>query len=219
MKDFIRTYLLSPDTGFALAVAIALAILGPQAYPVEFAKDAYSTGIAVLSIVFSVFFAAMANIISASDDEFVMYLLERDHYRQIIDAFRVTLFSLGVALASSVVLYLATSLSISLNASSTSSKVTEQSSFWFVGFAVLFTYGMGAAFGVAMDAIRWAKARSVFLENKKLAVKLQEVKSMAAQVVSLAGTEASPATPPSQPQSPTPSNSGKTDGSATSSKP
>lgn len=215
MKDFIRTYVLSPDTGFALAVAFVLAVFGPRAYPTEFAKDAYSTGIAVLSIVFSVFFAAMANIISASDDEFVMYLLERGHYRQIIDAFRVTLFALGVALATSVILYLATSLSISSSASSATSGIAAQGAFWFVAFAVLFTYGMGAAFGVAMDAIRWAKARSVFLENRKLTSKIQELKFMAAQALSPAETKTAPSPEPSPSQSAPSSNSGQSNGSAT----
>ena len=77
----------SLDLWAALGLAVVFAVLLDDWVPNEFAKDIYSIGISVLSIVFSVYFAALAIIISASDDDFVAFLEETGDYSASLELF------------------------------------------------------------------------------------------------------------------------------------
>lgn len=140
----------------ALGSSLLLAFLVPAGISVSFAKDLFGVGISVLSIVFSVFFAALAIIISASDNDFVVFLEEEGHYTAIIQTFKVSLLALFVALIYSLVLY-------AFTAAAASAFVQGQHWLWFCVFVFLFLYGLFSAFNSALDAIRYAQTRASYL--------------------------------------------------------
>ena len=69
-----RAVVVSWDFILSLAIAATFGFWLPLWVPNELTKDYYGIGISVLSIVFSLFFAALAVVITASDDDFVMFL-------------------------------------------------------------------------------------------------------------------------------------------------
>ncbi len=156
----VNQVLCSLDLWAALVLAaVFAAFLGPWV-PNEFAKDIYSIGISVLSIVFSVYFAALAIIISASDDDFVAFLEETGDYSPIIATFRFSLVLLFVALMYSLLLYARTSYRLV-------GKIEFQSRWFLLVFAVLFFYSLFAVVNSTMDAITYSKFRSRFVTLKK----------------------------------------------------
>ncbi len=142
----------------ALLVALALAFVLPARVNIAVTKDLYAVGISVLSIVFSVFFAALAIIISASDNDFVVFLEQEGDYTAIIQTFKVSLLALFIALIYSLLLYAMSSASVAASAS-------HQHVAWLVLFAFLFLYGLFSAFNSALDAIRYARTRASFLSS------------------------------------------------------
>lgn len=123
-----------------------------------FAKDIYSVGISVLSIVFSVFFAALAIIMSSSDDDFVSYLEQKGHYTIIIESFQFSLAVLFIALIYAVGIYSFTSYWLSVD-------FKQQQNYWFIIFVFLFFYGMLAAASSTINAITYSKYRSKYLNS------------------------------------------------------
>lgn len=99
--------------GWDLAVALVAGgtvwLIAPNSVPNDFAKDIYGLGASVLAIVFSVFFAALAIIMSADGDDFVELLEERGTLDVVLFHFRFTLWLLFLGLCASVVLYAITS--------------------------------------------------------------------------------------------------------------
>ncbi|HEX8235983.1 MAG TPA: hypothetical protein VF600_08500 [Abditibacteriaceae bacterium] len=156
----IKDIFLSADFIGAVAIAIALTGLLPTHLDNDFAKDFYSIGISVLSIVFSVFFAALAVIISASDNDFVMFLEEDGSYSNLIKVFRFTLGILFVALLYSVALYGLTAVWIT-------SKGETQGKWWFITFCFLFLYSLFSAYNSTYDSINYAKFRAIYLKQQK----------------------------------------------------
>lgn len=142
----------------AIATALVIATI-PSRISAAFAKDLFAVGISVLSIVFSVFFAALAIIISAGDNEFILFLEKEKAYTGIVQTFLVSLIALFVALVYSLVLYAITA------AAATVEKATQAAGF-VCAFSFLFLYGLFAAFNSAIDAIRYARTRAAFLEAK-----------------------------------------------------
>jgi len=145
-------------------VAFPLSLFVGQILPYwvsnEFAHDLYGIGISVLSIVFSVYFAALAIIISSSDDDFVRFLEEDGDYTAIISTFQFSLAALFVALIYSLVMYAFTAAWISHK--------YESQPFWWLGiFSFLFFYGLFAALTSTLDSIRYAKFRTKYLRSKK----------------------------------------------------
>jgi hypothetical protein len=123
------------------------------------AKDFYGVGISVLAIVFSVFFAALAIIMSSSDDEFVKFLEQESGYSKIIAAFRFTLLALFVALIASLMQYAYASARIE-------GGVQYQSRWFLTIFQFLSVYGLLAALAAALDSISYARYRSKFLSMR-----------------------------------------------------
>jgi hypothetical protein len=156
----LKSIVVSWDSAIAAVVAIVAYALLSDLIDNEFARDVYNIGISVLSIVFSVYFAALAIIISSSDDDFVHYLVKNGHYTLIINAFLWTLFSLFIALIYSIVLYVIT-------ASLISTKLVEQYKLPFVIFCALFAYSLLAAFFATKDALRYSEFRAKFVERNK----------------------------------------------------
>lgn len=152
----------SLDFWIATVAACLLAFWFPYWLPNGLAKDYYGIGISVLSIVFSVFFAALAVIITASDDDFVAFLDAEGDYTELLLNFRFSLGLLFCALIYSLVLYAYTSARISRS-------VERQHSLFVVVFGFLFLWGLFAAFNSAYDAIKYAEYRKKFLEKQRRA--------------------------------------------------
>lgn len=151
---------MSWDFGIAVITAILAFILLPTPINNNFAKDVYGVGISVLSIVFSVYFAALAIIISSSDDDFVRFLERSGHYSRIVATFEWTLLSLFIALIYSIALYVFT-------ASWIDATQTGQSKLMFVIFGLLFVYSLFAAFFATGDALKYARYRAKFVNQEK----------------------------------------------------
>ena len=126
----------------------------------DFAKDMYGIGISVLAIVFSVYFAALAIIISSGDNEFVEFLETRGYYSIIIGAFQFSLAVLFIALIYSVVAY-------TITAYNSSNQISSQPIVWFCLFMFLFPYGLFATANSSLDAIKYAEYRVKFLLSRK----------------------------------------------------
>src|ERR1041384_3873475 len=93
------------DLLLATTATVALYVFMPEQISNGFARDLYGVGISVLSIVFSIFVAALAIIMSASDDEFLKFLESDGLYTLLLWGFKFTLFLLFVALMYSLILY------------------------------------------------------------------------------------------------------------------
>jgi hypothetical protein len=156
----LREILTSWDVLAAAAISLATALRVPQWAPNVLVKDFYGTGIAVLSIVFSVFFAALAIIMSSSDDDFVAFLEEEKGYTRIVNTFRFTLILLFVALLSGLFLYVYSSIRLQV-------KVECQSKWWSVVFEFLFLYSLLAALSGALDSVSYSKYRSRFISIRE----------------------------------------------------
>jgi hypothetical protein len=131
--DFLVSFAISIGLYFAIASDISN----------SFCQDIYGIGISVLSIVFSIYFAALAIIISSSDDDFVNYLEDQGAYTGIIWTFRYSLFVLFVALLFSLLMYALTSAWI--NSSNVLTQNDVQPREYFSAFVFLFFYGLFCA--------------------------------------------------------------------------
>jgi hypothetical protein len=144
------------DTGAAVILAGLLWWLLPNPMPGEFCKDIYAVGISVLSILFSLWAAALALLMTSPDDEFVRFMEQEGDYTFLVGTFKVTLVSLFVALAASIGLYAGTAFALGT--------VRTQNKAWMVGFAFMATYALVAALLSMLDSIRYAERRVKFLK-------------------------------------------------------
>ncbi len=156
----IKNVIISWDFIFSILLAIAAWLFLPYWVANQFTITLYEIGISVLSIIFSVFFAALAIIISSSDDDFVRFLEEKGDYTAIIETFKFSLTVLFIALVYSIILTVITSHWITQN------HLNQQ--FYFITiFCFLFFYGLFATFNSTYDAIKYSKYRTIYLNKKK----------------------------------------------------
>ena len=156
----LRAVVVSWDFLSSLIIAVAFGLWLPIWVPNELAKDYYGIGISVLSIVFSLFFAALAVVITASDDEFVLFLEAHGDYSALIANYKFTLGLLFVALVCSLGLYAYTAGRISL-------AVRHQSKYLPTFFCLLFLWGLFAAFKSTYDSIKYTDYRKRFVQAQK----------------------------------------------------
>ena len=150
---------LSWDFLAAILIGIATYVLLPTWVPVALAKDLYGIGITVLSITFAVFFAALAIIMSGSDNEFVSFLEQQGDYTHIIGTMKFTLLSLFLALIVSLFLYAWSAVRASAN-------VAHQSHWLLIFFSFLFFYSLFTGVNATLDSIRFSAYRSRFLTER-----------------------------------------------------
>src|SRR5205807_1174381 len=98
----LKSLILAWDFGVAISLTLVCSVLLPHWVKNDFTKDLYGVGISVLSIVFPVFFAALAVMMASSDDEFVKFLEEQGHYKRLIASMRFTLVVLFLALVAAL---------------------------------------------------------------------------------------------------------------------
>ncbi len=157
--DRLKVVIFSWDTALAIGVIAGLFLTLPASLPLEFARDAYLAAISVLSIIFSVYFAALAVIIASTDDGFVCFLQSRGHYEKLMFSFGLTQLSLFSALIFSIGMYLFASFCIV-------SGETMQVKYYFLAFMGLFAYSLLAAFGATKDALKYSRRRAEYLARK-----------------------------------------------------
>ncbi|WP_046745543.1 hypothetical protein [Kordia zhangzhouensis] len=161
LTEIFRTYIYSYDTIIAVTLTILCVFFMPSWTKGELIKDLLGMGIGVISIVFSIFFAALAFIIGASDDEFVSFLEEYGLFTKLINTFKWTVFSLFVSLLYSIIIYVIIAF-----------KLSESKTFIFhetliTIFCFLFFYSLIATMQSTNDAIKYAKRRIKFTQIKK----------------------------------------------------
>ena len=157
MKRFISRHW---DLLLSTAAAIECFQLVPRELPVTFLRDAYSTGIAVLAVVFSVVFAAITLLASVGDDEFIDFLEEEDcALTALLKSFTATLNILFGALIISIVAF-----GWSRYAESQARK--EEPSWEFAVFCFSLLYALIASRLVGNDVIRFATLRARFISSK-----------------------------------------------------
>src|SRR5262245_61894272 len=106
----IRSVLMSWDILAAAIIAVVLYFVLPDRVNNAFASTLYGVGITVLSIIFSVYFAALAIIISSGDNDFIHFLEEKGSYTRLINSFRFSLILLFVSLISSIIMSIITAI-------------------------------------------------------------------------------------------------------------
>lgn len=155
-KQAIRSLIISWDWVLAIIVIIIIWIFLPSNLTYLMVKDVYGVSINILSIVFSVFFAALAILITAGDNEFVNFLEKDGSYSRIIWTYEFTLILLAISLIFSIIFYV-TSLSRAEHATD------EYPTLVLLFFGFMFLYSLFAVFQSSLDIIRYAKCRSRFL--------------------------------------------------------
>lgn len=144
----------------SLFITLVLYLLSPHQLTGGFLKDFYGIGISVLSIVFSVYFAALAIIISSSDDDFVRFLESEGHYTAILGTFKFAIFMIFIALVYFIILFSVSTYKVGVD-----SKYT-QSYLWLISSAFLFSYSLFCVFNSTIDALKYSHYRVQFLEQK-----------------------------------------------------
>ncbi len=158
MKHALKSIFISWDFLTAIAVAIALYLFLPPLLPAKIIKPIYEVSISVLSVIFSVFFAALAVLITAGDNEFVRFLEEDGLYRKIIFTFKVTLILLFVALLFSIGSF------VTILPYTETDMQFVYAKEMVVLFAFITLYALLASINSTMDAIKYAEFRAAYLE-------------------------------------------------------
>jgi hypothetical protein len=157
-KTQAQSLFISLDFIASLAIAVAIAIFVPEKLKLEFTKDIFEVAIAVLSIVFSVYFAALAVVITSGDNEFIDFLEEEGAYSHIIWTFKITLLLLFVALMISILLFVIVLPFADF----------EIAKMWFPNwglalYALIALWSLFAAAMATLDAITYAEYRARFI--------------------------------------------------------
>jgi hypothetical protein len=161
-----RSVIVAWDFGAAILCSAVAAVLLPKWVPSAFAQDIFRISVSVSSVLFSIFFAALALIISSSNDEFIAWIEEatdpgeESDYQIIVAAFRFSLFMLFSALIVGLCLFGYTSFRIA-------NTVDFQHKAFVSVFAFLFSYGLFCAISSLMQAIKFSSLRSQFAALKK----------------------------------------------------
>jgi hypothetical protein len=158
-----RNIFVSWDMAAAGAVALSLSLGLPPELRNDFCKDLYGIGISVLSIVFSLYAAALALLMTSPDDEFVRFLEEESQYMELVSSFKFVLVVLFLALGVSIAWYALTGYWISEHWPD----IATQTKWWMVTFAPLAVYALCATLLSMVDSIHYSKRRIEFLKIPK----------------------------------------------------
>ncbi len=147
-----------------LSVIITYFIL-PEYINMKFALSFYNVSMTVLSIIFSLFFTAMAIIMSSSDNDFIEFLEQKNTFTELLWSFKVTLFILFLSLILSIILYSGTSYWIENETNSNIAWLQNSKLLLLLEFC--FLYGMIATWFCIMDTVKFSKYRAIFLKKNK----------------------------------------------------
>lgn len=162
MRRF-KALILSWDFGITLLSVFATYLFLPEYINMNFALSFYNVAMTVLSIIFSLFFTAMAIIMSSSDNDFIEFLEENNTFTELLWSFKFTLFILFLSLILSIILYSGTSFWIETNHNET----WIQNTSLLLILQFFFLYGMLATWFSIIDTVKFSKYRSAFLKKQK----------------------------------------------------
>jgi len=152
----VKNILIAWDIWAALIITVVLRLLSPCYLPLGIVKVLSAVATSILSIIFSVYFAALAIIITSGDNKFVLFLEEEGHYTAIVGTYKFTLILLFVSLVTAIFMFGLATIAIDrhyvlINA-------------WPVLLsALLFLYSIFAVGNSAIEAITYSKFRVDFL--------------------------------------------------------
>ena len=134
--------------------------LCPRVLPVQFLKDVYSGGIAILTIVFSVVFAGISLLASVADASFIRFLEDEDGaLGRLLGSFTGTLNVLFGSLIISLVLFAHTAFAASVQ--------RQDGPRWQFGlFCFALSYSLLSSRLIAQDVIRFATLRAKFIAQE-----------------------------------------------------
>lgn len=156
--QLLKSIFIAPDIILAALIGLFVYIFSPELISNAFCKDIFGIAISILSIIFSVYFAALVFVMSASDNDFIRFLEEKKRYTYIIGTFRISLVILFSALMISIIAYVATLAMIEMEY-----KYQQK---WIIAiFTFSFLYGLFAALATTLDSIRFALSRVSFLKR------------------------------------------------------
>ncbi|MCF8448823.1 MAG: hypothetical protein K9G49_03030 [Taibaiella sp.] len=159
MRTLINRYIVSLDTIVALIAVIMACIFLPDTITNKFCTTVYGMAINVLAIVFSIFFASLAVIMSFPDNEFIRFIEAEDKlFSQLLGYFRDTLFALFVSLVSTIIIYIIT-------AYLTDTGIADRKVFIF--FCFIFTYSLVSTITAVDVALKITGSRATYLINRK----------------------------------------------------
>lgn len=156
----VKDIILSWDFILAIILSGIIYIFLPCNIKLLSAKDIYYIAITVLSIIFSLYFAALAIIISSSNDDFILFLEEDKIYSGVIGTFKYTLIVLFFSLIVSIILYCIAALGINENYDIQPKIIMDI-------FIFLFSYSLFTVFNACLDSITYAKKRVEFIKIKE----------------------------------------------------
>lgn len=158
----ISNIILSWDFVISIVLTLVTALILPSYLELEFCKSFYSTGITVLSIIFSIFFAALAIIMASSDNDFIEFLEENGDFTILLDTFKITLIMLFISLIYSIVLYVITDY----NLTTLRYENVKQHKTYFMIFEFLFCYSLLSTGLSVKDTIIFSNFRARYLSKK-----------------------------------------------------
>ena len=159
----LRALIKSWDFILALLSTAATYYLLPEFINMKFALSFFNVAMTVLSIIFSLFFTAMAIIMSSSDNDFIEFLEQNNTFTELLWSFKVTLIILFSSLVLSIILYSGTSYWLETNYE----YVWLQNSKLLLSLEFFFFFGMIASWLCIMDTVKFSKYRSRFLKKNK----------------------------------------------------
>ncbi|SRR5258708_2320273 len=157
----LRRVIVSWDFTGAVASAAVVAAVTPHWILNTAAQDLFRVGTSVLSLLFSIFFAALAVIVSAANEEFLMWLesdtrsQEKSDYQKIVSAYRLSLVTLFLALIITLWFFGYTTIRIG-------NGVRHQHNWFLVTFTFFFFYGLFVAVQSSFYAVRFSQFRNEF---------------------------------------------------------
>lgn len=150
--------LLSWDWPVAVLAVVVFHLVFPQGVCYEIAREVFEVSISVLAIVFSIFFAALAVLVTSGDNEFVRFLHKDGSYQQLAWSFKVTLLLLFSALLASIVLF------ITVLPPTTHEILGTYPRPIMLVYCFFVLYSLLAALQSSLDAVRYAELRARFIE-------------------------------------------------------
>ncbi|KAF2341570.1 hypothetical protein [Flavobacterium tistrianum] len=164
MKRRIKSIILCWDFGLTFLVTLLTFFILPDFIIMKFTLSFYNVAMTVLSIIFSLFFTAMAIIMSSSDNDFIEFLEERNTFTELLWSFKFTLLVLFVSLILSILMYCTTSYW--LETYEEANCIWWQSKIFLLVLEFLFLYGMFATWMCIIDTVKFSKFRSKYLAEK-----------------------------------------------------
>jgi len=158
----IRQVILSPDLLGSIVVAAGTNIVLPPLVKIGFFINAYMVGITVLAIIFSLFIAAIAFVMTSSDDEYILILADLGIYAELRSIFEYTLCVFFVSLLYSITAYIVSDYFRNLY-----DEPYLGHKFFFSLFVFFFLYSLLATIPALRHTIQFAQRRSDFLQARR----------------------------------------------------